>query len=69
MHEKTRKQKKAIVEQALCVGCGCCQKICPKEAISIWKGMWALVDPDKCIGCGKCARECPASIIRIQEVS
>ena len=51
-----------------CVACGCCVKVCPMSAISIWRGVTAQVDREKCVGCGKCARECPASVIEIQEV-
>ena len=63
-----RKKKKAFVNQADCVACGCCVKICPLGAITIFKGVMADVDLTKCVGCGKCAKECPASIIEIQEV-
>ena len=60
--------KKAIVNQKLCVACGCCAKVCPMDAIEIDRGLYAKIDENKCIGCGKCARECPASIIAVQEV-
>ena len=46
-----------------CVACGSCLKVCPKGAISIWRGVTAQVDPELCVGCGKCARECPAGTI------
>ena len=46
-----------------CVACGSCLKVCPKEAISIWRGVTAQVDPALCVGCGKCAKECPAGTI------
>lgn len=48
-----------------CVACGCCVKVCPLGAITIWKGVRATVDPARCVGCGKCAKECPASVITI----
>ena len=63
-----RKKKKASVNQSDCVACGCCVKVCPLTAITIFKGIMAQVDLTKCVGCGKCATECPASIIEIQEV-
>ncbi|MGI5959760.1 MAG: 4Fe-4S dicluster domain-containing protein [Massiliimalia sp.] len=62
-----RPKRKAFVPQDRCVACGCCVKVCPKNAISIQKGIFALVDSDLCVGCGKCAKECPASIIVIKE--
>lgn len=63
-----RKKRKAFVESADCVACGCCVKVCPKGALQIVKGITAQVDMEKCVGCGKCAKECPASVIRIEEV-
>ena len=68
METKTRKKRKAFIDKA-CVACGCCLKVCPKQALEIWKGITAKVDWEKCVGCGKCAKECPASVISIQEVS
>lgn len=48
-----RKKRKAFVEQADCVACGCCVKVCPLEAIRIISGIMAQVDMGKCVGCGK----------------
>ncbi|MFR8002470.1 MAG: 4Fe-4S dicluster domain-containing protein [Hydrogeniiclostridium sp.] len=50
-----------------CVACGCCVRVCPKEAIQIAWGISARVDQEKCIGCGKCAKVCPAAVIDIVE--
>lgn len=50
-----------------CVSCGCCVKVCPMSAISIWRGVTAQVDREKCVGCGKCARECPAGTIELRD--
>ncbi len=69
MDALVRKRRRAFVEERDCVACGCCMKICPKTAISIWHGIAAKVDPETCVGCGKCARECPASVIEIREVT
>ncbi len=68
MAEGNKKKRLAWVDRALCASCGCCRKVCPREAISIYKGLYALVDEALCIGCKKCAKECPASIIEIREV-
>ena len=62
------KETQSLVDEAHCVACGCCVKICPLQAIGIVKGLTARVNAEKCVGCGKCARECPASVIVIQEV-
>lgn len=69
MANEKRIPRKATVLQEQCVACGCCAKICPLHAITIYKGVHAVVDINKCVGCGKCAKECPASIITIQEVT
>ena len=64
----TKKKRKAFVDAAACVACGCCVKVCPKGAVQIYKGITAQVDMEKCVGCGRCARECPASVIESREV-
>lgn len=50
-----------------CVACGTCRKQCPKDAIQIWKGCYAVVDLALCVGCGKCGRVCPAGCITSKE--
>lgn len=68
METKTRKKRRAVVDTNSCVACGCCAKVCPLEAIAVFKGIAARVDEGRCVGCGKCAKECPASVIALQEV-
>ncbi|RNC62746.1 MAG: Ferredoxin-2 [Candidatus Dichloromethanomonas elyunquensis] len=48
-----------------CVACGTCVKVCPRSALSVFKGVGVVVDREKCIGCGKCAKVCPAGVISI----
>ena len=55
----------AAVDQARCVACGCCLKVCPRKALRIVSGCFAAVDPSACVGCGKCEKECPACIITL----
>ena len=66
MGEK-KTHRRAQVDLSLCVACGCCVKVCPTKALSIYNGLYASVDEGKCVGCGKCASECPAGIIVVQE--
>ena len=44
-----------------CVACGCCEKVCPKNAIHVRSGIIAQVDGEKCVGCGRC----PAAVISV----
>ena len=62
-------KKQACVERRICVACGVCMKACPKGAISIHRGCYAVVDEAKCIGCGLCAKACPAGCIALRERS
>lgn len=59
-------KRKAVVSIQECVACGCCMKICPRNAISIPDGIYAVIDQNLCVGCGKCVKECPASIITLE---
>ena len=68
MSEK-RKRRRAVVDQAICVACGCCVKVSPMAAIEIVRGVRAQVDASRCVGCGKCVKECPASVISLQEAA
>ncbi len=67
MGQLSMKQKKrAVVNRKLCVACGSCQKVCPMEAILVYKGLYAKTDEARCIGCGRCVKECPASVITLE---
>lgn len=57
----------AVVDTALCVACGCCVKVCPRQAVQVPDGIAAQVAQDRCVGCGLCAKACPASVIEIRQ--
>lgn len=67
MEKNLKKRRQAAVDSNVCVACGACIKVCPKAAISIWKGCFAEVNGEACVGCGKCAKTCPASCITIEK--
>ncbi|MCR5312079.1 MAG: 4Fe-4S binding protein [Bacteroidaceae bacterium] len=54
---------RAESEEDRCVACGVCMNVCPREAIHIHKGCYAVVDRDKCVGCGLCVKACPAGVM------
>jgi heterodisulfide reductase subunit A len=64
----------AIVDQAKCVGCLTCVRVCPfqiPEIDSQAMGVGSIVgaayiEPSLCTGCGTCTSECPADAIQLR---
>ena len=52
-------------DRARCVSCGACMHECPRDAIRIHHGCYAVVDTLQCVGCSKCAKVCPADCIAL----
>ncbi len=63
---KRRSLRHALVDVEACVACGTCVDVCPREAMSIFRGSFAQVQEDRCVACGICARECPAAVISME---
>ena len=61
-------KKKAYADKTICVACGVCTKVCPKQVIKIISGCYAKVDEEQCVGCRKCEKNCPAGCIEVREV-
>ena len=61
--------RKAVNDINRCVACGICVQQCPREALSVYKGCYAVVDVSKCVGCGLCEKACPAGSIKALEVN
>jgi len=57
----------AAVDRSRCASCGACENVCPRSAIKVKGGYYAVVDEEQCVGCGKCANICPAGSIEIKE--
>jgi len=62
------------LDQAKCIGCGRCYKVCPRNVLDLIEReldaddddndddnmmVMALANPSDCIGCGACGRVCP----------
>lgn len=62
---KTFIRSQASIDEALCVACGSCLKVCPREAIQIYQGSFARIDSCRCVGCGRCVKICPAYVIKL----
>lgn len=60
-------KKCAAVDRHRCVACGACVKVCPKGALSVYRGCYAQVNSEQCVGCGKCSKTCPADCISVKE--
>lgn len=56
-------QKKMIVEQTNCEGCGSCMSMCQSEAIFFNGQGLAQIDQSRCLTCGYCAPVCPSRAI------
>ena len=64
------------LDKELCVGCGICAQICPKEAIeehpsSVVNGRLKKkptidIDPNSCIFCGECVVLCPYNALKME---
>ena len=57
----------AILAKAQCVACGACEAECPRGAIAVHRGCYAVVSPEVCIGCGKCTKVCPTGCVQVVE--
>ena len=76
-----KKDKKLVLSEESCIGCGICASVCPSNlkqqkdinfdvdteamAIAVSNGM-AVIDYDLCIACGICAKNCPVDSLMIE---
>jgi electron transport complex protein RnfB len=59
----------AVIDEAWCIGCTLCIKVCPTDAImGISKRMHTVVEPH-CTGCELCLPVCPVDCISLEVVS
>jgi Na+-translocating ferredoxin:NAD+ oxidoreductase subunit B len=55
---------RAVVDAALCTGCGTCLDRCQFEALTVTDGS-AEVELARCTGCGLCVTTCPPEALRL----
>lgn len=56
----------------LCTGCGICQDVCPKKAISIVQDkskFRPVINDAFCTSCGRCQKTCPGIGVKLNEIS
>jgi nitroreductase/NAD-dependent dihydropyrimidine dehydrogenase PreA subunit len=56
-----------IIDAELCIGCGLCVKVCPKDTISMQDGK-AVVTGNESLACGHCAAVCPKGAVQVGEI-
>tara|TARA_R110002167_G_scaffold247863_2_gene453762 strand:- start:133088 stop:133987 length:900 start_codon:yes stop_codon:yes gene_type:complete len=54
----------ATVDEAECINCECCYKVCPLGGIDLLDE--CVQTNDHCTGCGLCVEECPTEAIKIE---
>lgn len=57
--------RKPLVDQAKCIKCQQCVRICPERSITPDQEKNIKVDYDYCKGCGICAEVCPKQAITL----
>lgn len=51
-----------MYHEKLCIGCGECLKVCPKEVHSVGENGAHLIARNECISCGKCVEACVGAL-------
>ncbi len=46
-----------------CAGCGCCQMVCPAEALKVYGRI--RIEADRCTDCGLCVKTCPLQVLEL----
>ena len=60
---------KAVVDEALCIGCNVCAVVCPFGAAEKDENNIARISEDLCKGCGICAARCPVRAIAMKKLN
>ena len=60
--------KRLIINEKWCKGCGICVAFCPKQVLVLKNGKVTKANPDACINCGQCEQRCPDYAIYLEKV-
>ena len=53
-----------VINEELCIGCGLCIEVCPRDIFTI-REKKAAVNGSESLGCGHCSAICPTGAIRV----
>jgi 2-oxoglutarate ferredoxin oxidoreductase subunit delta len=60
-------EKKLVIKQEWCKGCGICVNFCPKDVLALEHQKVTVKNPENCIKCGLCEMRCPDYAIYLEE--
>ena len=66
MEAKEQFNHMIFIDKEQCIGCSHCVRVCPTQALRVWRGK-ATLDDSKCVDCGDCERVCPVSAIQVKD--
>lgn len=52
-----------LIDLDRCNGCGCCEQLCPTQAVEVVGGKAVIVRPEACTYCEVCETYCPYEAI------
>ena len=56
----------ALIDEAACIGCTLCIRVCPTDAIVGARGRMHTVIAERCTGCRLCVPPCPVDCIAMR---
>jgi NAD-dependent dihydropyrimidine dehydrogenase PreA subunit len=54
------------LDKDICVGCGRCIEVCPRQVFAMGDKKAYIVDRDSCIECGACRRNCAFNALTVK---